>query len=979
VQADADDIMFTFNGRSLPHEIELFDQQYNSTHAHLVAWVKADLSSTADTVLTMYYGNPSIGSQENSAAVWTNRYSGIWHLEEPSGNVQDSTSYDQDGTPYGGITQGALGKIGYASDFDGVDGYINFGNPVDGHLDFGLNSCTFSMWLKVDASTGTWQIPLTKGHPSSLDSGYRFETSTNGQTIYFQISDGSSYESSNTQSVTFGSWMYIVARVDPGIDQMHLFRDGSYSGFVDISAIGSISSVDNLTVSRGLHLSAPVDGVIDEIRISHEARSDAWIATEYNNQYDPASFYSVGAETIAQPFEGQYKKDIVIDHNEIDSDLTGFPLLVNIFDTDLKTDTQPDGDDIIFKSGTTFLSHELELFDQEYNSTHAHLVAWVKTDLSSTVDTTVSMFYGNPDATNQEDRNAVWDDNYWGVWHLGETSGVARDSTSGGSDGTLMNGPTQGVVGAVGYAYDFDGIDDYVALQKSNTQSTGTYSFWIYPQTFPPGPNSEANFVGSDDTKNRINVYNTRIRAETDTNDEYFDFTSSLLTTDAWQHIIFVRAGDFADLYVNGVWIEQVETAGANTIIVDSIGGTVDINRMFDGIMDEVRISSSAHTAAWVTAEYKNQNDPSSLYSVGAETLVGPLEFTNSKRIVIDHTKVAANLEDFPLLIDIYDTDLSTGTQADGDDIAFAKDGFILPHEIELFDQYYNSTHAHLVAWVKTDLSSSLDTVITMHFGNPTAVNQEDPVALWGTSSVGTWHLGESGIGATDEYMDSSPYYNHGQGGAGVAVDVPTRIDGKVGYGQDFDGSGDIISFGTSGNLQPSNLTWSAWVMRTSSWTSQRMALFYAKDTWNGPGWYVQVDDVSSGGPSIPRDLLIVVDGSNFYTYNGVPLDTLYPLNDWVHLAASFDSTTNAMALYVNGVAQSLQTFGTPDSITSTSDTKYIPSNAGNYLGAMDEVHIAGVIRSPEWILTEYRNQNNPSSFYSVFAQPGGFSFKKDM
>ncbi|MFW9884508.1 MAG: DUF2341 domain-containing protein [Candidatus Thorarchaeota archaeon] len=983
VQADGDDIMFTSNGRSLPHEIELFDQQYNSTHAHLVAWVKADLSSVTDTIVTMYYGNPSIGSQESLAEVWSNRYTGVWHLAESSGNVQDSTSYGQEGIPLGGVSLGALGKIGYASDFGGIDGYINMGDPADGHLDFGLNSFTICIWLRIDASTGTWQVPLNKGHPSGLDSGYRFETNTLGQSIYFQISDGISYESTNSYSVTFGEWMHLVGRVDPSTNEMRLFKDGGYSGTVDISGIGSVSTTDNFTISRGLFSPNPVDGLIDEIRISSTALSDSWIITEYNNQYDPSSFYLVGAEKLVLPLEGQYKKDIVIDHTKVDSDLTGFPLLVDIYDTDLKSDAQADGDDIIFKSGTTFLPHEIEQFDQDYNSTHAHLVAWVKTDLSSTADTTVTMYYGNPEATNQENPNAVWDDNYWGVWHLGDTSGAAKDSTSGGADGTLMNGPTQAAAGRVGYGYDFDGVDDYLALQNANTQSSGTYSFWVYPHNYPPGPNSEVNFVGANAYYNRFSYYNGRIRIETATDAEYFNFASSSISNDTWYHMVFVRSGDFGDLYINGVWIEQVEVAGANTLTVNSIAGTDDLDRMVDGIMDEVRISGAPHSAAWVIAEYRNQYDPASFYSVGAETILQPIEFTYKKDITIDHTKVGADVMDFPVLIDIYDTDLRTDVQVDGDDIVFAKDGFVLPHEIELFEQSYNTTHAHLVAWVKTDLSASFDTAIRMYYGNFTAHNQENPSALWGSSNVGTWHLSEVGDGSPDEYIDSSQYNNHGQGGIGTPADVPTRIDGKIGYGQDFDGLGDVISLGTSDTLQPSSLTWSAWVRRTSSWASKRMALFYTKDTWNGPGWYVQIDDVSTGGPSIPRVLLMVVDGSNFFTYNGVPLDTLYPLNEWVHLAASFDSTTNAMALYVNGVAQPLQTFGTPDSITSTSDTKFVPGNSGLYVGSMDEVRVASIVRSPEWILTEYRNQNDSASFYTVgaeiFTQPIEFAFKKEI
>ena len=36
------------------------------------------------------------------------------------------------------------------------------------------------------------------------------------------------------------------------------------------------------------------------------------------------------------------------------------------------------------------------------------------------------------------------------------------------------------------------------------------------------------------------------------------------------------------------------------------------------------------------------------------------------------------------------------------------------------------------------------------------------------------------------------------------------------------------------------------------------------------------------------------------------------------------------------------------------------------YTGYMDELRIASVIRSADWILTEYNNQNSPSTFYTV-------------
>jgi len=41
----------------------------------------------------------------------------------------------------------------------------------------------------------------------------------------------------------------------------------------------------------------PTDGLLDEASVSTTTRSAGWIATEYNNQNSPATFYSVGSAT----------------------------------------------------------------------------------------------------------------------------------------------------------------------------------------------------------------------------------------------------------------------------------------------------------------------------------------------------------------------------------------------------------------------------------------------------------------------------------------------------------------------------------------------------------------------------------------------------------------------------------------------------------------------------------------------------------
>jgi len=72
-QADADDILFTSsNGTTkLNHEIETF----TSATGELVAWVKVpNLSSSADTVLYMYYGNAAAANQQTASGVWDINY-----------------------------------------------------------------------------------------------------------------------------------------------------------------------------------------------------------------------------------------------------------------------------------------------------------------------------------------------------------------------------------------------------------------------------------------------------------------------------------------------------------------------------------------------------------------------------------------------------------------------------------------------------------------------------------------------------------------------------------------------------------------------------------------------------------------------------------------------------------------------------------------------------------------------------------------
>ncbi|MCK5606030.1 DUF2341 domain-containing protein, partial [Candidatus Pacearchaeota archaeon] len=355
VQSNGNDIAFANDTAWLDHEIELFDQAYNSTHAQLIAWVRIpNLLTSIDTIIRMYYGNSTMSSQENPQGVWNSNYMGVWHLNETSGNAQDSTSYNIEGTPSVGVTQGSSGQIDGCYEFGGIvneDG-VGMGNPVDGHLDFGTGSLTLSSWMAIDGIAANNQMVVFKGGHASDKAGYQFQISDIALELNFRISDGSTLIGTTFKTLSASKWYYVVGVVDKTNAKLRMYIDGSEFNNQDITGLGSIDSTYDFYSSRDWR---PAYGKLDEVRVSNGAYSASWIATEFNNQNDPTSFYSIGKEyTVSgNPPNGHYftyYKEITIDHTMVSGshDLFNFPLLISTFDEDLQNKAQIDGDDIAF-------------------------------------------------------------------------------------------------------------------------------------------------------------------------------------------------------------------------------------------------------------------------------------------------------------------------------------------------------------------------------------------------------------------------------------------------------------------------------------------------------------------------------------------------------------------------------------------------------------------------------------------------------
>ncbi|MGQ0506327.1 MAG: DUF2341 domain-containing protein [Myxococcaceae bacterium] len=345
-----------------------------------------------------------------------------------------------------------------------------------------------------------------------------------------------------------------------------------------------------------------------------------------------------------------YKKQIVIDHRRVAGNLTNFPFLLSMTDAELRAVASggrvqnANGFDLVFTDSaeTIKLDHELE----SYDATTGRAVIWVRIPaLSSTTDTVLYFYFGNASvSSSQENPNGVWSAaGYRGVWHLGENSGNALDSTSYGSSGTAPASVTRGVPGRIGNAFSFSGAagsNVLVGDPADDHLDFGTSSFSFQAWVFVTGPTGDwQSFVakGGDNVTGyqfesppTVDGLNASIQGgSTNIN------TGHVNSTGTWTHFVVTvdRSTNQARHYWNGIPGTPVDisTMGSTSNTFSLRVGS-DSNGAFgsNARIDEVRVTSSALSAQWITTEYDNQLSPETGIEVVAAPDGGSLQVTDA-------------------------------------------------------------------------------------------------------------------------------------------------------------------------------------------------------------------------------------------------------------------------------------------------------------------------------------------------------------
>ena len=310
-----------------------------------------------------------------------------------------------------------------------------------------------------------------------------------------------------------------------------------------------------------------------------------------------------------------YRNEITISANKISEDLVDFPVLVYL-ESGLNADfdnIEIDGKDLRFVSNGTTLDYEIE----KINSNQSWV--WVKLPyISSLEDTIFYVYYGNPNSTDGQNVNGVWNNDFLTVQHLEEDpSSTILDSTSNGYIGNPYGMDSSNQVNSIlGNGIIFDGSSEAIdfpgPIDPDDYNEGFSVSMWVNPSV----SNKQQELIG---WMEDVGVWGgSRLGLQNDGRIYYRFATGSSAHAhndlgsyfpNQWLNVVITHNTSVDRMYLNGVLIhEAVSGNKALDKPYFSIGSNTvhTAQYILNGKLDELRILSKDLTSGEVSASYNS-------------------------------------------------------------------------------------------------------------------------------------------------------------------------------------------------------------------------------------------------------------------------------------------------------------------------------------------------------------------------------------
>lgn len=321
-----------------------------------------------------------------------------------------------------------------------------------------------------------------------------------------------------------------------------------------------------------------------------------------------------------------YRRAVTFPSTGLNTTLTQVPVLLRIGNTVLSR-AEADARDLRFVTADgTVWPHEVE-------SVGSEALVWLRAaSLGPAGAEPLWLYYGNGAAPTPTDQDAVWSNGFRGVWHL---DGLG-DATGGGGGGTNVQG-VQFADGRVGTGAAFApalGVDPRITLGGNLPTSLAggyTLSGWFFADAW--GFLYDARII--DRAQNTFTgdgysfqVGGGRVRFKhgfTGAEGHWESTATDAVALSRWHHVavVYDAGGGAPAVYVDGsvIAMRAVSTPSGSpeaTAGTAALGNHAGGGVALDGMLDEVRVSDAARSAAWI--QFSHRTMTQNVFALGAES-----------------------------------------------------------------------------------------------------------------------------------------------------------------------------------------------------------------------------------------------------------------------------------------------------------------------------------------------------------------------
>ena len=210
-----------------------------------------------------------------------NAYDSAWLLYSPDGGTADRTTNQNNGTAFGSVSSGGVsGKIGKATDFDGIDDYIEYAN-IDN------NESTIVTTFNSDVLDYTTQLGTNKVDGDNLGSILKLR---NDGSVWLRYGFGTSRRQIIVASgYSVGVWVDANMVLSQSSPNAEIYLNG-VSGGTNSDGAYSPNTTEPFSVAKNYEDSY-FNGKCQNIQFHNIARASSWLSEEYLQIDDNATFW----------------------------------------------------------------------------------------------------------------------------------------------------------------------------------------------------------------------------------------------------------------------------------------------------------------------------------------------------------------------------------------------------------------------------------------------------------------------------------------------------------------------------------------------------------------------------------------------------------------------------------------------------------------------------------------------------------------